>query len=421
MILIATMVIGGITFMGLRSRQQKFLYGFFVLFFYLYNGFGIAYGKGVYHQQAQFYITFLSVFSLGYYFFLALLRKELYYAQQGSMRLFREIFENKNLVQVILVVYILISAVVLIYPEFKLHLLFAPPSPDVKGEFMARFKAPPGSITKAFDALRNLLFPFYLLGIMYFRRKLLTFAFFLLLPSYIMYCSQSYISRSQMLTLLLMFVIVQWMTRPAWRKYMVMGGLACLPLLPAALWYYQEARLGVKQVDLEISTGDAAEFLLYAETSFPALSEKVINSGKNIDLPRYFVWMFTLPIPKAIIGSVNPPSAGMEMSEILLGKKAGEKGFYALLAGLLTESVYIYGLRFYFVHAICIAMIFAFVVRLIEREPMFTLVFVLLSVELTYALNRAGIASALGVVVNMYFSFYVLFFIGYLRKRWKVI
>jgi hypothetical protein len=146
-------------------------------------------------------------------------------------------------------------------------------------------------------------------------------------------------------------------------------------------------------------------------------SDQIISSGKRIDLKRYAIWIATLSIPKGIIGSVNPPSAGMEMSEILLGIKQGRTGFYALLAGLLTESVYIYGVKLYFIHALMIAFVMAFVARITERQPLLFVVFVALTIDLSYRLNRAGVGAALPAVVNLYFTLYLLLLCGYLKNR----
>jgi hypothetical protein len=295
-----------------------------------------------------------------------------------------------------------------------------PPAPDIAQEFMMRFTQPPGAVTKIIQAISYLVFPFYLISTVYYRKNLPVFVFVIVFPSYVLYCSQSYISRGEILGLLLIIGSVQWYFRPAVRKYLIIGLVLLLPAIPITLLWYQEARAIDGQTELNDSAGEAFQYIWYTEASFPVFSEQVITSGKHIDLKRYFIWIATLPIPKGIIGSINAPSAGMEMSEILLGTRQGRKGFFALLAGLLTESVYIYGVRLYFVHAIMIALVMAFVARITENQPLLFVVFITILIDLTYKLNRAGIASALPSVLNLHFSLYLLLLFGYLKCRWRI-
>ncbi len=416
-----TLLIFGITFSFLTSRNQKILYTAFVFCFFIYNGYGIAYPSGVYQGFGDMYAVFLAVLSLGYILFLALVRKEVNYAYQGTIGLLRKLFNDRLVVNTAIGMYLAVCLFRLCYPEFKLLLLFNPPKPDILAEFSSRFTNPPDTISKLVQALSHLVFPFYLISVTYYRNNIFVFAFLIAFPYYLLYCAQSYISRSEVIGVLFILFAMQWYYRPRARKYLVIAAVIILPIVPIMLVKYQEERAVYGQTDLNISTGDALDYLIYSETSFPTFSNKVIRSDKHIDLKRYFIWMVTLPIPKAIIGSVNPPSAGMEMSEILLGTRSGRQGFFALLAGLLTESVYIYGVRCYFLHAVMIALVMALVVRLTENEPLLFVIFITLTLNLSYALNRAGIGAVLPAVVNLYFTLYLLFFLGYLKRRWRLI
>ncbi|MDX1479105.1 MAG: hypothetical protein R3301_15430, partial [Saprospiraceae bacterium] len=402
----------------LTSRGQKILYTAFVLFFYLYNGYGIGYRIGVYERFPVMYIVFLITLSLSYWLFLLVFRKEMRVAQEGTIPLIQRLFGNPLFAYITIGMYFATWLVRLVYPEFKLPLLINPPAPDVIGEFLGRFTAPPDAVTKLVSNAGFLLFPFFLIAVMRYRRNMLIFALLIFVPYYIKYCINSYISRGEVLAALFLVMGVQWYYNEKMRKYLIVGVLVILPFLPAMLVQYQDIRLQ-QGADLYIDNQDAIKMLVFSETNFPIYSDKVIRSGKHIDLNRYFIWMVTLPIPKAIIGSVNAPSAGMEMSEILLEKKQGRKGFFALLAGLLTESTYIYGTKWYFLHALFLGGLMAFIARLTENQDILFCVFLMLVVDLSYRLNRAGIAPVLGVVVNMYFSLYVLFFLGYLKRRIK--
>ena len=91
------------------------------------------------------------------------------------------------------------------------------------------------------------------------------------------------------------------------------------------MFQYQSIRQGndVETVQVE----DASSDLFFMETAFIRHSDKVISSDKHINLGHYYLWMFTLPIPKIIIGEVPAVSASFEMSEIIIGEKIGSKRF----------------------------------------------------------------------------------------------
>jgi len=184
--------------MRLLSRgNQKVLYTVFVLCFFVYNGYGIAYTHGVYSGYGTMYIVFLGTLSAAYVLFLALLRKEVRYAQAGTMGLLKDLFEKPVVVNLAIGTYFCLILFPLIYPEFKLSLLFNPPAPDIAQEFMLRFTRPPDALSKIVQAVSYLVFPFYLISTIYYRRNFLAFTFMIAFPSYVLYCAQSYISRGE--------------------------------------------------------------------------------------------------------------------------------------------------------------------------------------------------------------------------------
>lgn len=418
-VILVTLTIFIFFFRFFKNLAQKTLYIAFVFFFFIYNGFGMSYEKGVADQYHIYYIVFLITFSFSYLFFLKLFFKEFRYAFLGSIKTIRKFGRDKYLSSFIIFIFIFFQLLQLIIPEFKLHLLLNPPAPDILAEFLGRLNSPSPS-GKLIGNVSFLLYPFYLLTLYKFRKNIPFFLFIVFFPFYIQYCKNSYLSRGEMMAAAAIIISIQWFYNTWIRKYLAILLLFLLPILPVLLWQYQTYRGGGGGVS-EISATDAGYGLLFIETSFPVYSKKVIDSEKHIDLKKYFIWVFTLPVPKAIFGKIEAPSAGMEMSEILLNKKQGDKGFFALLAGLLTESIYMYGKTFYFIHAIFIACIFAIIARLTERDPILFCILIVMTIHLSYRLNRTGLGPVLSTIINLFLTFYFIIILGYLRKRFKLI
>lgn len=411
-VLLFTVGTGSFFLSLLHGNNQRIIFIFFTIFYYFYNGFGIGFVDGVYHDYFMFYIIFYLVFGFSYFIFLKILLSESRVFRRNVIGTLDKISKKKMLIRLIIIGYISTKLFDLIYPEFKLQLIISPPKPDIATQFFQSVKdsleGKFNPLTKIVDNISFLLYPFYLMALANYRNKLGKLAIFVFLPLYFHYCSISYINRGAMLEALILLSSVIWFYNKKIRKKLLIVGLVVLPLIPILLFQYSALRKGGTRDSLSVKT--AVVGILNVETEMPKFSKKVIESEKQINLKYYYLWMFTLPIPKVIIGAVPVVSAGAEMSEIILGVKQGQKGYYALLAGLLTESVYTYGTRFYFLHAIMLAFLMAFATRFTEHNPYLYPVFVIYIILFSYTLNRAGVASAIPVFINKFLLLYALLF-----------
>lgn len=410
-----TVLLSGVVFALCRSLTQRMFFGAFALAFYVYNGFGVVYADGVASSVVNNYITFLSVCAFTYVLAIWLLRAPAKHAGVRMNSYLLKLLHSDYFVYAVLGLYFFSMVFPLIYPEVRLYNLVSPPKADVYTQFQENLEIKMtgkfNPVSKAVESFGTLIFPLYLVCLYRFRKD--PFKLFLLIfgPMYLHYCDLSYINRGKVLEGLLLYVVLIWHGVPSYRKGIVVAGLIALPLLPIALVQYAFIRSDKDTID--INSTDAVAVIVYMETQMPTLSEKVYDSNKRINLRNYYIWMTTLPIPKVIIGAVTPVAAAAEMSEIVLGKKRGEPGYFALLAGLLTESVYIYGQKYFWIHAILVGFIIAFAARMVQYAPVLLAVSVTSCIVMSYVLNRAGMGSALPYITNRLLALHLMLIIVY--------
>lgn len=418
-VMFSTVAIWFITYLFLYHNTQKIIYSAFVFFYYLYSGYSIHIGRGVHSDYYSLYIGLLVSTSLSFILFSKLMRREALVLEKVSVRFFKNITNYKVVMNIFIAWYIGSMLLYLIFPEFKLDRLINPPKPDVTEQFVARIakvrSGGAGAIEKLVDYSVFLSYPLYLIAISIYRRKPFILFFLLFLPLYFHYCSLSYINRGKVLETLFLFTAMLWYYTPKLRKFVIIGSCIILPLLPSMLMNYSAVRLGYKAK--KWTTVDAMSAIIEAETIMPRMSYIIFENERRINLKDYFVWMATLPIPKAVFGQVNRVSAGVEMSEILLNKKYGEEGYFALLAGLVNEAKYTFGKNMSFIHGIFIAFFMAFAARITQRNDYLFPVLIVFTVVWSYNLNRAGISSSLPIFTNKFLSIYLILFVLYFLNK----
>lgn len=414
----ATILLGAIMLQFIEGRIQKRAFIAFSVFYFIYNGFGVTYAAGVADSITGKYVAFYLALGLSYALFLKLFLTPSRHVRQTIMPYLKRIVENRTLIYGIVIAYFATFLFHLIYPEMKLDRIIFPPAPRVADQFAEGLQVSISGrfnpLTKIVDNIEYLLYPFYLIALYRFRHKPVWLFSVLIIPQYFYYCELSYINRARILEILFMYGAIIWIFNRPWRKYLMIGGLILLPMIPIGLVQYAHIRSERELV--EVTVIDAVEFVVYSETIMPTFSKKIYRTDKRINKKNYLIWMFTLPIPKVIIGAVPRVTAGGEMSEILLEKKEGDRGYFVLLAGLLNESVYIYGNKLFFLHAIMIGIILAFAIRLVEYDEFLVPMQLVLLVIFCYVLNRAGIGSLLSQILNRFMSFYLLIFGIYLLR-----
>src|SRR3546814_11540101 len=84
-----------------------------------------------------------------------------------------------------------------------------------------------------------------------------------------------------------------------------------------------------------------------------------------------------------------------EMSSLIIVKRPGDYGFTVNLTGLITESFYIFGPRFFLLHGIFCGFIAGAAARIVEGTRCYQILAIYLAMLMLHTLNRGGIASTL--------------------------
>lgn len=399
------------------QRITIFLYSLFVFGYYFYSGIGGAFSIGVAKDYFIYYFIFLIVFSFA--FRLGLNGKASFHNTLNSINNY--VVKHYKYRDRIIVCYIILALIPLIYPQFRLQRVIAPPLPDITTNFLMRFEG--GSNDQVITIItyfKTLFYPFYLFSIVKYSGNIFKFLLLLFIPLYLEYCDTSYIGRSAILILLLQGFICLWQLRPALRRPMLVSLIFILPTFLIFSVFYQTTRLGEIQNIREIKFQDAFQALIVqGEVTFPTLSSKIIDKNYTTDYFEYFLWFITLPFPKFGLIKLHNGLVAYEMAEILTGYKRGQQYFNVILPGLTTESVYIYGRYLFWIHAFIIGFTLAIFARIFNALPRFFPIAIFIGILYGYNLNRAGVQSALPTIINYNILFYIYLFYLYTRVTSK--
>lgn len=315
----------------------------------------------------------------------------------------------------ILTLYLLMLLSDLVYPVFKIQTILSPPFPDLHALMFERFNV--SRVITPIESLINyiqlLLTPLFFASLQYIRLKSIIFVS--VTTIYLIYLSNSYISRGDVMLYLGSTLLFYWFTRPNIRFRISILVLILLPLFVYMSYVWMYVRLGVIAVD--ISFLDAFIQVFESQTNFADLSAvPLIESNSRINLNEYFIWIITLPIPKALFGNIDVVRINYEISEIVLGTGRGSNGFYINLPGVVAESVYIYG-NYFFIHAASMSMVFYTLHRIIAPYKSLLFMNAYYIFMISYAFPRAGVSAILPTLLNLSILTYIIIIYFSMRSK----
>lgn len=418
-VILGSLVIGGVAMLSVRGFWSRLMLLGILAGLLLYSGIGGAY-KEVPSYYLLYYFGFLFAFCLGFWFWRAAFFGTRDFSGRVLTRGLANIDHHPGWLMVIWV-FLLLHLFPLVYPDFRLHWLLTPPALDIVPFWTALFQPREmDTLLKVVEHARLLLTPFFYIALFRYRERIHLAALIFALILYIQFVDNvGYIARGQVVMTLALIGIVLWVNRPRYRSTLVFGAAALLPVILVASYMFNVIRIG----------GTVSEFrpihaigtVLEQETSFVRnVGMPIIESGKRVDLAGYLTWIVTLPIPNILTGEIEGARVNYEIAEFILGIGPGEPGWYIPLAGLVSESVFIFGPYFFWIHAIFVAFLAALLVQLIERTPQLLFLQAYVVLLFAFVLNRAGIGALLPEVVNVFMLFYLYVFVvmfGLSRKR----
>lgn len=306
----------------------------------------------------------------------------------------------------ILFLYVALLVLDLVTPEMRLHLILSPPSPDLHALMFERFNETRELST--FESLVNylqlLLTPLFFASLQYKKAKISIILS--LVTIYLLYVHKAYISRGDVLLYLFTILIYYWVAVPKYRYKITAISLLLFPLLIYLSYMWMYLRLGIMSVDESFIT--ALYKVFESQTNFADLSAvPLIESQDRINLKDYFVWLVTLPIPKAIFGSIEVVRINYEISETVLGVSRGASGFYINLPGVVAEGVYIYD-KLYLIHAASMSAVFYVLYRFIGSYRSLVLLNAYYLYMISYAFPRAGVSAIMPILLNLSILVYAI-------------
>lgn len=416
-VFLGTFLIGGFSVVDARGVWQRLLLVGMYSGLWLYCGVGAAYPE-VPGYYLIYYFGFLVAFACAFWIF----RVAFVHLSIRSGQTLTRVLQNVDWHPVwplIIWAYLLLYLLPFIYPEFRLYQLLAPMAPDLTSNWAAIWTTQELDVfQKLLEYAQVLLTPFFYIALFRYRRRLGLIALIFMSLLYLQYADISYISRGTIIIGFATIWLAIWVDRPSNRRALMAIMVALIPVVLVAAYYYSKIRIGGSLED--ITYLDAIMRTLEVETSFPHdVGIPIIESGVTVDPAAYIKWMLTLPIPKLLTGAIEGARINYEISEIVLGLARGQNGWYVVLPGLVAESVYIYGLYLFWLHAVFIAFLAALATRLMERTPQLLFLLAYVVVIFAYVLNRGGISSLLIILVNNFMLFYLFIFMCVLRLAWQ--
>ena len=329
---------------------------------------------------------------------------------------------NNRIWQLVIVGYLIFSLFPLVYPEMKLMRLIRPPAPDLVTNVENRFQDTGSSLPEIlYYYLSVMTFPFFLFSLASLGKRWYLLIPVLLLYNYIKYCSTAYMSRHEMGMILLMIFLYLWNWKIVPRQVIMIGAATVLPALIVFFNIYTSIRLGA---GVEASFGLASVIsslieLFYAETFYPILVYDLLLSDHSQEILRYLTWVISLPIPSQVTADWDILKINYEYTEFITGGVYGETVMSVILPGLLGESLYIFGDLLWWVHAVTVGSLFAFLCYILRAD--FRLFFVMTYFQMqAILLARGGASMFLILIINymiLFWPFLILLFWTSRRAR----
>lgn len=396
------------------SINYKLLACTFTCSFYFYCGSGLSFDNLLFNEYAVRYLIYLISF---------LLAMRIVSECAHGINIINVNYCGKKLCKLIAFgayVYIAISFVDLLYPEFKLHHIFFPPRLTGDNIFYYAIRNQNNLILKLVLTLQNILLPIYLiyLNILILnKRKFLAIIIFIAVI-YIDFVSREYISRNEILRHALLIFAMLFAVKEnrvfITRRLIVLVSLFIVFMIPI-FFGLQSYRLGGAMTMLSLQ--DSFLSLWHVEADYSKYYGQLLQP--LISIGDYFLWMLFLPIPSILWPGKPSILINDVFTQHILGLIRGDKHFYIILPSLLGESFMIFGHVFYWMQAIFCGAITAYLFKSMYKNKYLQVNF-LYFLLLFLFVGRAGTQAYLPNLINSLVSIVVFVVIARLYSAVKV-
>lgn len=332
------------------------------------------------------------------------------------------IFSLAKVAKIGFILFFVISFIYLIYPENRLILLISPPKMNVYGITQINFHFKSNQILYVLEIIKILCKPFYYIHLFYLwnQNKKISCIFILLLEIYLSALKVEYIGRTDIVIALFLILLIITYNRNKKIKFktsikIIIIGVSIVPLL--MLYVYTRSGLSSNIPNFK----SLYTIFLNTESYYPIYYDKILSGNISITPLDYFIWIFTLPIPKIIIPSLKIYEINYYFSNIISGLSLSDAGFSYSLPSIMGEAFIVWGAFFYWVHAIILGAITAITCRIVEKYPQLHFYGFYLALR-TLAFGRGGSQGYISTIVNCsaLLIIYIIFIKMIYRKDKKI-
>ncbi len=285
---------------------------------------------------------------------------------------------------------------------------------DLTDIFIKEAKVRENFVTYLFNLIQNILIPFLFVKIYYLvkdKKKFLAIILFLMWV-YLDALKIGYIGRYKMVifVLFLSYLIFVKDGVVAIRKFIpiVIILILSIPLLLA----YEGHRQGI-DISFDYDFVNSSRELIEKEVSFPKYYNQIINT-KIMEPEEYFIWLFTVSIPKKIF-PVETVSINDEFSFLITGLRVDDLYYSIILPSIFGEAMLIYGLFFSWIHAIVLGLFLTIFIKYYKKFTHLSFLTVYLIIY-SISIGRGGSQGVIAYFINISILFFIFsFFIKYFK------
>lgn len=405
-ILIITSIIFSLFYFREKKTNRKFLYIFITVSIFIYSGIGMSYND-IEDEYIYKYFIFL--------FCLLLTISIVFKFRDKKQNLLNKIEDFNNIVDyelsrycgvynLLSIGFILTYFIYLLVPVVRISLLWNPPLPSIVGILDKRDLLSQIPILSVADTINTLLLPFFLIKIYILinknKGKKIKATILIIIWLYLDYLRLEYWGRNDMTRYSIFLLLVIFAFKKGkiiFKKRHIIFTAFCLFItIPFFVWY-EFFRLGVSAY--EISFSDSLLRFLRSEAYYPKYYSQIEKFSGVIKPINYILWIVFLPFPSVIWASKPSLAINTIFSELLLGISRGMRGYNVLLPSLLGESFMVWGMHFYWIHAIIIGFLIAVIIAFYENSKLLYINNLFFIIQIL-VIGRGGSQSYLGLLIN---------------------
>ena len=337
------------------------------------------------------------------------------------------LMDSSNLSDVFLIVMVVLSYsyifIQLIYPENRLGNLINI-SLSQRDIFNNRDYSRSLLIYQLFNyiELGTLGFYYVYLGRLVNKKKTSIAILLILLRVYLNLGLNQYISRNEIVSLLLFIALVVVYSKNRYddlfKKTIKLFAIvfALTLILSPVLYMYQFLRLGLSLPDIDAS--EAISSLIYSETNYGQYYESLLELSSTKGTVNWFVWILTLPVPSAIFTFKRDiVLVNQVLSEYITGYPYGHAYYTVKLPSLFGEALYVFGILFYWLHAVFIGVFINKLSGILEKDENLSILTLWFATQ-SLLLGRGGSSSLVPNAVNiLLFYAIIITIINYIKRR----